>query len=112
MTDVGGMEQRRHLRCTVYEPCTATVEGKEYSGAVVDMSVGGAAIRLEVQLDIQPDAGTPILLVIDGIGRLSTKVVRPLQDGVAVEFRIDPLKEKHLVAALERVLSDYPNDDY
>ena len=111
MTDVGEVEQRHHLRCTVYEPCTATVEGKEYPGAVVDMSVGGAAIRIEVQLDVQPGAGTPILLFIEGIGRLRTQVVRPLLDGVAVEFGIDPLKEHQVVTALERVLSDYPVDD-
>ncbi len=112
MTDIEGKERRRHVRCTVYEPCTATVDSQEYSCAIVDMSVGGAAIRLEIQLDIQPDAGAPIRLFIEGIGCLRTNVVRPLLDGIAVEFRIDPLKERNLIAALEQVLSNYPIDVY
>ncbi len=111
MTEGNGAEQRRHVRCTVYEPCLAIVEGHEYSGAVVDMSVGGAAVRLEVQLEVHPAPGTPIQLRIDGIGRLRTRVVRSLIDGVAVEFNIDPYKETHLLTALQQVLSNYPFDE-
>ncbi len=111
MTEGNGAEQRRHVRCTVYEPCLAVIDSHEYSGAVVDMSVGGAAVRLEVQLEVHPAPGTPIQLQIDGIGRLRTQVVRPLLDGVAVEFTIDPRKEDHLLAALKRVLSNYPFDE-
>ncbi len=111
MTETNGAEHRRHVRCTVYEPCVALVGGEEFSGAVVDMSVGGAAIRLEVQLEVHPTPDTPIQLQINGIGRLRTRVVRSLVDGVAVEFNIDPYKEAHLLAALQRVLSDYPFDE-
>ncbi len=111
MTEGNGAEQRRHVRCTVYEPCIAMVDSHEYSGAVVDMSVGGAAVRLEVQLEVQPARDTPMQLQIDGIGRLRTRVVRPLLDGVAVEFNIDPRKEGHLLAALQQVLSNYPIDE-
>ncbi len=111
MTEGNGAEQRRHVRCTVYEPCLAVVDSHEYSGAVVDMSVGGAAVRLEVQLEVQPAPDTPIQLQIDGIGRLRTRVVRSLLDGVAVEFNINPRKESHLLAALQQVLSNYPFDE-
>ncbi len=111
MTEFNGAEHRRHVRCTVYEPCIAMVNSHEYSGAVVDMSVGGAAVRLEVQLEVRPAPGTPIQLRIDGIGRLRTRVVRSLIDGVAVEFNIDPYKEAHLLAALQQVLSDYPVEE-
>ena len=56
MAESNGAEHRRHVRCTVYEPCRAAFGDQEYSGAVVDMSVGGAAVRLEVEVeaDIQP----------------------------------------------------------
>ena len=50
-------------------------------------------------------------LQISGIGRLRTRVVRSMIDGVAVEFNIDPYKEAHLLAALQQVLSDYPFDE-
>ncbi len=111
MTEGNGAEQRRHVRCTVYEPCLAVVDSHEYSGAVVDMSVGGAAVRLEVQLEVHPAPDTSIQLQIDGIGWLRTRVVRSLLDGVAVEFKIDPRKEGHLLAALKQVLSNYPFDE-
>ena len=95
----------------MYEPCLAVVDSQEYSGAVVDMSVGGAAVQLEVQLEVHPAPDTPMQLQIDGIGWLRTRVVRSLLDGVAVEFTIDPRKEDHLLAALQQVLSNYPFDE-
>ena len=94
MPDLDRGERRRRLRCTVYEPCRVVAKGTEYDGAIVDMSVRDAAIRLDVQLDVQPPAGT--------------RIVRPLVNGFAVEFRVDRNRERHLVAALRQVLEDYP----
>ena len=111
MAEGSGAEQRRHVRCTVYEPCLAAVNSQEYSGAVVDMSVGGAAVRLEVEIEVQPAPDTPMRLQIEGIGWLRTRVVRTMLDGVAVEFDIGPGEEGHLVAALQQVLSNYPFDE-
>ena len=104
-------DQRRHVRCTVYEPCSVVVEGNRYGGAIVDMSVGGAAIQLDVHLEVQPGADTPVTLRIDRIGRIPARVVRPLIDGIAVEYRINRDQEMHLVPALRRVLDNYPLDD-
>ncbi len=104
-------DQRRHVRCTVYEPCSVVVEGKKYGGAIVDMSVGGAAIRLDVHLEVQPGPDTPVALQIDRIGRIPARVMRPLIDGIAVEYRINRDQEKHLVPALKRVIDDYPLDE-
>ena len=87
------------------------VKSQEYEGAVGDMSVVGAAIRLDVHLEVQPAVGTPVFLYIERVGRIPAKVARPLIDGIAVEFRIDPDKGKHLGVALKRVLDDYPLDD-
>ncbi len=111
MIEDNGADRRRHVRYSVSEPCLAVVFNQEYWGTVVDMSVGGAAVRLEVLLDAQPAAGTPIQLQIDGIGRLRTRVVRSRIAGVAVEFNIDPRKEAHLLAAVQQVLSNYPIDE-
>lgn len=111
MIEGNGAEQRRHVRCTVYEPCIAAFDSHEYSGAVVDMSVGGAAVRLEVEIEVQPAPDTAMQLQIEGIGWLHTRVVRSLIDGVAVEFNIDPRKEHHLLAALQQVLSNYPFEE-
>ncbi len=67
MTQSNGAGHRRHVRCTVYEPCIAAIDSQEYSGAVVDMSVGGAAVRLEVEVEVQPAPDTPMQLQIEGI---------------------------------------------
>ena len=48
MSDVE-LDKRRHLRHSVKEPCTAYLEDGEYIGAVVNMSVSGAAIHLDVR---------------------------------------------------------------
>ena len=111
MTEGNGAEQRRHVRCTVYEPCFVVIDGQEYSGAVVDMSMSGAGVWLEVQLNAQPAPDTRMQLQIDGIGRLNTRVVRSRIGGVAVEFNIDPHEEGHLLTALQQVLSNYPFDE-
>ena len=111
MTINDGANRRRNVRYTVYEPCFVVVDNQEYSGAVVDMSVGGAAIQFEIQLNVQPAPDTPIQLHIDGIGRLHTRVVYSRTSGVAVEFDIDPYKDAHLLAALKQVLSSYPIDE-
>ncbi len=102
--------KRRHVRHTVYEPCRVVVKSQEYEGAVVDMSVIGVAIRLDVHLEVQPAVGTPVFLYIERIGRIPATVARPLVDGIAVEFHIDPDKGKHLGVALKQVLDDYPSD--
>ena len=106
-----GSEHRRYVRCTCYEPCRVSVDGQDYEGAVVDMSMGGAAIQLDVHLDVNIDVGTHVSLYIERIGRIPTTVVRSLVDGVAVEFRIDRDKSGHLVSALKQVLSDFPLED-
>ncbi len=108
MPDLDSGERRRQVRCTVFEPCRVVVMGAEYDGAVVDMSVGDAAIRLDVHLEVQPPAGTPIALYIERIGRIPASVARPLDNGFAVEFGIDGNRERKLVAALKEILDDYP----
>ena len=109
--ETGSHDKRRHVRCTVYETCYVAVKGQRYSGTIVDMSVGGAAVQMDVHMGVQPGADTPIALHIHRIGRIPAKVMRPLVDGIAVEFRIDRDREKHLVPALKRILYDYPSDD-
>ena len=109
--EADGSEHRRYVRCTCYEPCRVSVDGQDHEGAVVDMSMGGAAIELDVHLDAHIDVGTPVSLYIERIGRIPTTVVRSLVDGIAVEFRIDRDKGGHLVSALKQVLSDLPLED-
>ena len=100
-------EKRRHLRHSVNEPCRARLEGGEYVGAVVNMSVAGAAIHLDVELDIHPQPNAFIELHIKRIGMIRTRVVRRLIGGVAVEFLFNPAHDRVLIAKLWKVLNEY-----
>ena len=101
------VEHRPHLRHVVNEPCRALMDGEEIPGALVNMSVSGAAIVLDVELGVEAEAGVVIELQADRIGRIQTRVVRSLVGGVAVEFLFDPDKDRALIAALWRVLNEY-----
>jgi hypothetical protein len=72
-------EDRRHTR---YEPREkqsqlTMSDGREYNCEVVDISLSGAAIKVEVM----PSLGTYVLL-----GKMRGRVVRYLENGVALEF--------------------------
>lgn len=72
-------EDRRHERMTPRVPVTNVVlpDGREMRCRIIDVSLSGAAIALEVR----PALGTPIT-----IGRMRARVVRHFDDGVAIEF--------------------------
>lgn len=101
------IEKRRHLRHSVNEPCRAKMEGGEYVGAVVNMSVAGAAIHLDLELDMDPKPGAIVELQIQRIGLIRTRVVRTLIGGVAVEFLFNPADDRALIAKLWKVLNEY-----
>ena len=100
-------EKRRHLRHSVNEPCRAKLKGGEYVGAVVNMSVAGAAIHLDLELDMDPEPGAIIELHIRRIGMIRTRAVRSLIGGVAVEFLFNPADDRALIARLWKVLNEY-----
>lgn len=73
------IEDRRHTR---YEPREkqsqiTMPDGREYACEVMDISLSGAAVRVEVM----PSLGTNILL-----GKMRGRVVRYLENGIAIEF--------------------------
>ena len=73
------IEDRRHTR---FEPKDkqsqiTMPDGREYACEVVDISLSGAAVKVEVM----PSLGTYILL-----GKMRGRVVRYLDSGIAIEF--------------------------
>ncbi len=101
------IDKRRHLRHSVNEPCRATLESGEYVGAVVNMSVAGAAIHLDLEMDMETEAGMIIELHIQRIGMIRTRAVRSLIGGVAVEFLFNPAEDRALITRLWKVLNEY-----
>jgi c-di-GMP-binding flagellar brake protein YcgR len=72
-------EDRRHDRITakISVVTVALPDGREYQGRVVDISLSGAALAIEVR----PPVGSPVM-----IGKLRGRVVRHFDEGVAIEF--------------------------
>jgi c-di-GMP-binding flagellar brake protein YcgR len=72
-------EDRRHDRITakISVVTVALPDGREYQARVVDISLSGAALAMEVQ----PPVGSPIMA-----GKLRARVIRHFDEGVAVEF--------------------------
>ena len=72
-------EDRRHDRATpnVSVVTLSLPDGRQYSGRVMDMSLSGAAIALEVK----PPVGSPLL-----IGKIRATVVRHFDEGIGIEF--------------------------
>lgn len=74
-----GAENRRHAR---YEPKDSKShitlpDGRIYPCEVIDISVSGAAVKV----DVMPSIGTYIML-----GKMRGRIVRYIETGVAVEF--------------------------
>ena len=105
-------DTRRQPRYTVREPCRAIIDRHEYIGAVVNMSVSGAAVHLDVELEAEPEIGTTIELDIKRIGTIHTRVVRPLIGGVAVEFIFDKDKDRLLIGAVWHVLNEFASTSH
>lgn len=72
-------EDRRHDRVIPSNPFVNITlpDGREYRARIIDMSLSGAALGVEVQ----PPLGSPVML-----GRLRAQVIRHFEEGIAVEF--------------------------
>ena len=72
-------EDRRHDRAvpTISAVIVSLPDGREYRSRVIDMSLSGAALGMEVK----PPIGSPLL-----IGKLRASIVRHFDEGIAVEF--------------------------
>jgi c-di-GMP-binding flagellar brake protein YcgR len=72
-------EDRRHDRITakISVVTVALPDGREYQARVVDISLSGAALAMEVR----PPIGSPVM-----VGKLRGRVVRHFDEGIAIEF--------------------------
>ena len=94
-----GIEKRRHPRVRVEKPVRAKAKGREHSGSVTDISVGGVAIRVQAEIDEE----TEVELDIENLSDLSGHVRRLLDDGFAVEFELDEDDEDRLVTEIMEI---------
>jgi hypothetical protein len=88
----GGAENRRHPRFEPRESQSQITmpDGRVYYCEVIDISVSGAGIKV----DVMPALGTYLML-----GKMRGRVVRYLENGIAIEF-VKPLERQQLSTQL------------
>nr|WMC94749.1 PilZ domain-containing protein [Aminobacter aminovorans] len=74
-------EDRRHERVAPRNPISALqlMDGRQYPCRIIDLSLSGAAIEIEVK----PAIGVQVTL-----GTMRGQIVRHFEDGVAIEFAV------------------------
>ena len=103
-----GAERRRFRRVRVDLPGRLFIpsDGREARCTILDLSPGGAAVGCE----IIPEAGTSVVLYIDGFGRFEGNVVRCDDGGFGVAFVCTPSKRERtaeqLILFLNKTLVD------
>ena len=103
-----GENKRRHRRYDIHKPVRAKSGSREGTGETRDISAGGAAI--DVDLEVQED--DILELDIEDVGYLASQVARPLDDGFAVRFvDLEEEDEENLIAELEELKASMDLDD-
>ncbi len=76
---LGLPEDRVHERVAPSNPVTSIIlpDNRKYDCKIIDMSIGGAAVAI----DVRPALNSAVTL-----GRMRARVVRHLEDGIALEF--------------------------
>ena len=100
MTSDTAENRREHRRILVSNPTTVTTGDGEIPGRILNISAGGAGIRMDVQLM----DNTRITVNIENFGVVPAKVVRQMQDGVAVKFELSAEKEKRFIQQITEIV--------
>ncbi|MBL8837478.1 MAG: PilZ domain-containing protein [Alphaproteobacteria bacterium] len=81
-----GIEKRRHRRSAVIWPAVVTTPDGERKCTVLNLSVGGARIKI----DDLARADVSVQLRIVGVGRFPSRVAWQRNDSVGLEFSLAP----------------------
>lgn len=101
-------DKRRHQRHEISKPVRARVGGQQGEGTTRDISAGGAA--LDIDIDVKVD--DLLELDIDDVGFMEGQMSRSLDDGFAVRFvDLNDEEEEQLLADLEDLKSSMDLDD-
>ncbi|MEX1034843.1 MAG: PilZ domain-containing protein [Sneathiella sp.] len=94
--------RRAYRRASLIQKTRIRHDGEAYSGRILNISVGGAGLQMEVRL---PDA-TEITVEIEDIGMIPARIVRQMDDGVGVEFTFSPEKEQMFIRQIARIIAE------
>lgn len=100
MTNSAVDNRREHRRILVSKPTKIAEGNQEFNGSILNISAGGAGIRLDVQLR----DSTQITVDIENVGAIPAKVVRQMQDGVGVKFQLSKEKEQRFIEQISSIV--------
>ncbi len=100
MTNEAAENRREHKRIIVSAPAVVQTGDEEFSGKILNISAGGAGISMDVQLKDD----SRITVNIEDLGMIPARVVRKLQNGVAVKFEISEEKEKRFIQQVTEIV--------
>ncbi|MHA7871116.1 MAG: PilZ domain-containing protein [Hyphococcus sp.] len=81
-----------------------TREDLETTGQLLDISEGGLAMLTDTAAEV----GDPVIAYPDRLGRLTGKVVRKFDGGVAIEFEMSEAQREHLRKRIESAMTGVP----
>lgn len=103
-----GAELRRHPRVSIRSAVRAVQDDSTYEGRIKDISVGGAAVQMEGDLDDE----RMVELHIEDLARVTGQVARPLEDGFAFTFDPDEIDEEPFLDDIMRLHDGMQAEDY
>lgn len=102
MTEQTINNRRKHRRVFFSQPTRVELDGAEHEGRILNVSAGGAGIMLDVQL---PD-NTRLAVEIENVGMIPGKVVRQLNEGIAIKFELSKEKEQTFIKQIMKIVDE------
>ncbi|WP_169544917.1 PilZ domain-containing protein [Sneathiella aquimaris] len=93
--------RREHRRVLISNAATVETGENEFPGRILNISAGGAGIRMDVSLM----DNTRITVNIENLGIVPAKVVRQMKDGVGVKFELSEEKEKRFIEQITQIVA-------
>ncbi len=93
-------EKRHHRRADIVNAASMITGGERVACTLRNLSAGGTAVLSE----LKPDIGRDVILYIDNLGRMRGHVTRHLEDGVSIEFEVEPSRRDRLVQQVSALL--------
>ncbi|WP_334128801.1 PilZ domain-containing protein [Sneathiella sp.] len=101
MTESNIDNRRAHRRVMIARQGRVHHSAGAARACIMNISAGGAGLQMDMRL---PD-GSDITLEVGDIGLIPARVIRQLEDGIAVKFTFSAEKEQALIARIAALVA-------
>ncbi|PHQ70631.1 MAG: hypothetical protein COB93_05065 [Sneathiella sp.] len=108
MLDITENNRRAHRRVLVSNSTTIAHEGDDHQAQILNISAGGAGIRMDVRLEDQ----TMVVVDIENVGLIPARVVRQMKNGVGVKFEMSAEKEARFIRQITEIITQKRNQQF